>query len=706
MKIGKLIISLFFILLPVLNFLTAEDSGDVDGTFQAIGYNNPVELTRFEVLDKDGLNVTSVLTPRERYLISFDVYDFDSIIDIKQIDIVFYYDKDDQRSFASILEEGTSLQGDEVVIRWQRDISNADSTQPELYDPTSPDSFEIIFDESIDGSLSTWKILNSTTPAILEAGTQTPTAFTFEFEIQISKVAPEDTNGAWRFGILIIDGAFPNYSDLATLSSPAIHVGPTGPLTESTSYFNMNFYGELSIPTDAAIIWQGVEPGMTYTHENALSVLENVKYLANGAYVHENSINAFWVISGAAADGTTLAALTADLFDGPQQFAVRAGMNVIGLAEPEDGIQMRQGEDGDTLAYAPIVLRDRSDENGHFYDFYYWLALSENFQNAQYSGLITAKVNNSVAVSGVSVVAFTGNIVNSLLDPSNSTSSPSQSSGLNNFQDNPPPVGTVGIYTWKDFWDIRNSWTGQQSFGLNKDYVLMNNLNAQSPDYEGYGDRFTVIRDSSGRGFEGSFDGNGYIIEDLVLINPNEQGVQSIAIFSYIDNAVIENFVLSGVSITGNLDNTGTSTTRYEVAVLASVMNKATLRNITISNVTVDIDSTVEITYVSGLIGWLNVFDTATIENVSLINANINCEGECRNVGGLFGRIRSEVDLNKLTLQDITMENVSVSTSGNSSNQVGLIYGSIRNETGAIVSNPDLENKVETAVTREGTNTP
>ena len=713
------LISVLFLMLLGSLVLKAEEpkSDDVDGSFEAIGYNNPVEIRSFQVFDKDGLLSASVFTPQERYVIQFEIYDQDTIEDLKKIEIALYYtvSGEAERSFSALLDEGTSLNGEELILVWERDISSADSNHPSSYQPTHPEDFTIHFQEGMDASLSTWAVLNSTTSSILPAGQTTPTAFTFEVEIRISKVAPESTEGEWQFGIQLTDGAFPNFSELYTLSKAAINVGTENVLTNPPSLFNMNFYGELRVPSGAAIIWQGVEPGMTYDHPNSLAVLENVIYIANGEYVHENSLNAFWVISGSAADGATLAALTADAFDGPQQFAVRAGMNVIGLSEPEEGIQMEPGGGGDVLAYAPIVLRERSDEIGHTYDFYYWLALSEVFQNAQYTGLVTAKVNNSVAVSGVSVVAFTGNVVNSLLasqnsgSPSNSPSqSPSVSGGVNTLEDNPPPVGKTGIYNWKDLWNIReNRYIDGQNFGPTTDYILMNHLNADTPGYYDYGNQFQVISWSNTSTFSGSLDGNGYTIEHLNIINPNLTGVQSLSLFSTLDDgAVLENLVISGVSISGNFDNSGSTTTRYEVAVLATVLNEATLSNITLSNINIDVSSPVEITYVAGVIGWLNVFEPANIENVFLENASITCDGQCPNVGGLFGRVKSDIDLSLMTLSQLSIKDVTVLATGDPSNQFGLLYGAIRDSSANIVTNQALEEFINDNTTSSGTNSP
>jgi len=630
-----------------LNPLGSEEvkSDDVDGSFEAIGYNNPVEINRFEVYDKDGLSVASNFTPQERYVIEFEIFDADTIEDIKMIEIVFYYSQsgEEDRSLSSLLEEGTTLSGEELVIVYERDISSADNEAPENYAPNHPEDFVIRFNEDINPLLSSWKILNSTTSSILPSSSSTPTAFTFEVEFQISRVAPESRDGEWKFGVQITDGAVPNFSELYTVSKAAIHVGANQVLENAPSLFNMNFYGELRIPTGAAIVWSGVEPGMSYDHANALAVLEDVIYIANGEYVHENSLNAFWLISGAAADGATLAALTAEAFDSPQQFAVRAGMNVIGLSEPEEGIQMEPGSEGDLLAYAPIVLRDRSDEMGHLYDFYYWLALSDIFQNAQYTGLVTAKVNNSVAVSGVSIVAFTGNITNRLL----------------------ASQGSNQIYNWKDLSCIGSN--GDDSNNVNdcsdpkyahftnsSRYILMNDLNAMTADYVGLGDSWQTINLRN----EIEFDGNGHTISDL-MVTQNIDG-DRLALFGLVNNSTIENLIIKNATV-GSIDvDHGSPRT----GLLAAILQDSTVNNVTLSSF--NIYGTSEVGALAGSFGGRG---NHIISNIVVLGfddgapSTVGCVNDewCQSMGGLIGNLElKNASFNTITTQNVLVDSENI----------------------------------------------
>lgn len=92
------------------------------------------------------------------------------------------------------------------------------------------------------------------------------------------------------------------------------------------------------------------------------------------------------------------------------------------------------------------------------------------------------------------------------------------------------------ITDWHDLDDVRND--------LTEDYVLGNHLDAETSGYSGIGDSFEPIGQSFSDPFDGTFDGDGYLISDLV-VDPISSGT---GLFGYCDG-VVENLGISNLFI-------------------------------------------------------------------------------------------------------------------------------------------------------------
>ena len=112
------------------------------------------------------------------------------------------------------------------------------------------------------------------------------------------------------------------------------------------------------------------------------------------------------------------------------------------------------------------------------------------------------------------------------------------------------PEGYVGVYTKDDLDNIKLDMSGK--------YILMNDIVFEDSDFEKGGSFY-----NSGKGwepigtsstvFKGSFDGNGYKIENLYI---NDETQSYLGLFGCASNAIIKNVTLNDVSITGG-DYTG-----------------------------------------------------------------------------------------------------------------------------------------------------
>ncbi|MBS3817851.1 MAG: hypothetical protein KGY76_09860, partial [Candidatus Thermoplasmatota archaeon] len=112
-------------------------------------------------------------------------------------------------------------------------------------------------------------------------------------------------------------------------------------------------------------------------------------------------------------------------------------------------------------------------------------------------------------------------------------------------RENPSPTA-YDIYDWNDLNDVRNDLSGT--------YYLQNDLDSNMSDYGGIGDNWDPIGD-----FEGTFDGQGYTIESLV-VDSSSPGLFGYGTVGTIKNLGLRNVDISGDtagSLVGTLDSGG-----------------------------------------------------------------------------------------------------------------------------------------------------
>jgi hypothetical protein len=354
--------------------LLSDDPGDVDGTFNSTGFNNPTEYTKFTIEDLTAsaqLASGAELTPKGRYRFTLGVEDQDTLNDLVSIQFHFYYVTFDENAVTN--DEGTR-----VVVEWNK----------------GDDAFVI----TDGGVTTTWSISNSAIPALNQKSGD------FVFELTVSKVARFTTEGAWSVGLVVVDGDEAEGYDPKAVTHSAIGITSNGdPLTVGASSFNMDWYGEIDI-TENSALWDSVFPNMDFDDLGALVTLSGIKYISNGSYDREIKANDIWNISGtsgtAAADGSTSAALTSNLenvgADASSTSAQQFALKVADQDSPElpSGTNGVIPEDEATIAFATDKVF--TFEAGVTIDVYLWLAISSRFQNATYTGNIILSVVNTV----------------------------------------------------------------------------------------------------------------------------------------------------------------------------------------------------------------------------------------------------------------------------------------------------------------------
>ena len=93
------------------------------------------------------------------------------------------------------------------------------------------------------------------------------------------------------------------------------------------------------------------------------------------------------------------------------------------------------------------------------------------------------------------------------------------------------PAGYIGIFTAQQLSDIRNNLSGK--------YILMNNIDLAGWNWEPIG--------ALGNGFSGTFNGNGYVIENLNVVALGNAGLFG----NCLDSSIIQNLGLVDSQVQG-----------------------------------------------------------------------------------------------------------------------------------------------------------
>ena len=102
------------------------------------------------------------------------------------------------------------------------------------------------------------------------------------------------------------------------------------------------------------------------------------------------------------------------------------------------------------------------------------------------------------------------------------------------------------ISDWNDLDNVRNDLTG--------DYVLVNDLDSDTDGYDGIGDDFTPIGVGLDNNFNGTFDGGGFAINDLVVVIDSSD----IGLFGAVNRDTTNTVIIENLSVSGSVTNTGT----------------------------------------------------------------------------------------------------------------------------------------------------
>ena len=173
---------------------------------------------------------------------------------------------------------------------------------------------------------------------------------------------------------------------------------------------------------------------------------------------------------------------------------------------------------------------------------------------------------------------------------------------------------TNGIYHIKSGYEL--AWfAAQVNAGTGKSYkaVLDNDI-----DLCGY--NWTPIGNASGKKFGGTFDGQGYSVNNLSI-----QGERYLGLFGYITYSTTFDVTIKNLTIRGTINSTYDSTTGAQVGGLAANVTGRNNGRINITNVTSYVDITGMSANIAGLIGsgnFLNIDRCANYGNITVTNPN------------------------------------------------------------------------------------
>ncbi|AEK73128.1 hypothetical protein GQS_06150 [Thermococcus sp. 4557] len=220
-KVWKALFVMFVSMaLVAVPFVSADTEANSGGQF-SIGAVAP-QVTDVKFYEQDGKTETTQATPGNKYWINITVSDLNTMDDIKEITIWFYYDTDNTQ--AGGLPAGDTSSSSYVILKYVRTPYSDQPGTWKFYDATGSE---------IGTTFGTWQIVNQSDPDVWEQSTGT-----FSVEIIVGKTAKEANDGVatgdWDFQVKVID-------DSNSESDPYTGYG-----------YTINWYGEIYVTPNFA----------------------------------------------------------------------------------------------------------------------------------------------------------------------------------------------------------------------------------------------------------------------------------------------------------------------------------------------------------------------------------------------------------------------------------------------------------------------
>ena len=411
LTVGLLLVFSIFMPHQVLMSNGTSEDGDVEGVISVTGNNNVA------VLEGDGfvlrdlsvspssiVNPGTLVFPKQSYQMSLDVSQLDGIDDFKKITFMFF-----NQNHPDLRESFNTYDATGIREKVEGYVNN-----PFIL---SDDAFIVEWTpnggfERVGGESTSW-FFHETSSEVTNVSS---TRFKFNVDFDISKVAMQ--NNVWHIAALIEDG---ESSDVPT--ETFVFEGP----------YRMAFYGEVSVPQNAQVVWEGVLPGSSFFDNTALISASggsissgiNVNFLANGFFQQRTQSSAQWEadVDVLPAREDNLAFLVTDpsiqVGDfGAQEFAILAGFAGEGendnLVQLDTSLVTFRGHRLTQFNHVnPNEWRSRTPEEGRdFNNITFFLSIASDFQNARYEGLLTVGISNEIDLIQLTVSEINGLVSN------------------------------------------------------------------------------------------------------------------------------------------------------------------------------------------------------------------------------------------------------------------------------------------------------
>jgi hypothetical protein len=331
----------------------------------------------------NNFGIGTLLSPLSNSNITFSITDVDSgALSNMALEVRFFFENDYMANVVLTsldgdgdgMEDETQFEGDTTLdaAYEAHDETTNDGDAFVLVQkdtPTSTDYFQEVYAPALSSSDVTWS---------LGSNSYTESTYTRSFSIsfQVSKVAKYTYNGNWTLGVR------------------AWNLAKTDLLAEafSTSY-DMDWYGEMVTPaTQVFINGEDGSVAVGSDYINNTSTIENVTFIANGSFDQLIGTDSSWSSDKANPMGGYYVGYVAFSSD----VSMAQYFHLV-VSDTSQSTGFTNLPTVGTLGYAntTVSTQNGTTEEGSQLDYYLYLKTSENFQNANYSGIIYLGIQNT-----------------------------------------------------------------------------------------------------------------------------------------------------------------------------------------------------------------------------------------------------------------------------------------------------------------------
>jgi hypothetical protein len=362
------------------NSSSGSSSGSISAEFEATGFDNPTFIDNLVIDNNYGIGM---LSPLSNSNITFSITDVDSgALDNIALEVRFFFENDYMLNVDPIqldgdgdgMDDETQYEGD-VTLDAAYEAHDETTNDGDAFvlvqkdTPSSSDYFQVAYAPLLSSSDVTWSLGSN-------GYTESTYTRSFSISFQVSKVAKYTYDGNWTLGVR------------------ALNLAKTEILAEafSTSY-DMDWYGEIVTPaTQVFINGESGSVAVGSEYINNTSTIENVLFISNGSFDQLIGTDSSWSSDKANPMGGNYEGYVASSSDVSmaQYFHL-----VASDTSQSTGFTTLPTVGNMSYAGTTVSTQDGTTEEGSQLDYYLYLKTSDNFQNANYSGIIYLGIQNS-----------------------------------------------------------------------------------------------------------------------------------------------------------------------------------------------------------------------------------------------------------------------------------------------------------------------